>query len=243
MSVIPPSSPWIDVFPGPLIPDVLAYVSKTWQWLQATYPDTIAFHWDEPQLTDSLCEALNDRDRRQQSMIHCDFQAETWELRRNQATGGVTRLARADIRVILGAPGTPHLVLEFKKLDGSASARWRYCFDGMNRFVEGKYAVQHDYGVMYGLSCCDLSSESAAMATYISSQDYPQKLSCLSDSTGSYIAAPSPTDPSGAQFDTRHEVNATSQIVLLHVLIPCSHVASRNHSRTTVRKRRKRIRP
>jgi hypothetical protein len=238
MSVVAPSSPWLQVFPGPLIPDVLAYVSDTWQWLQATYPETIAFHWEEPRLTDSLCEALNDRDRRQRSTIHCDFQAETWELRRNPLTGDVKRIARADIRVTLGAPGTPHLVLEFKKLDGTANSRWRYCFDGVNRFVEGKYSVQHEYGVMYGLSCIDLTTESVAMAAYISSLDYPQRLNCVSDNTGSFIAAPSPTDPLGARFDTRHLITVSSQIVLLHVLIPCSCLPSCNHGGKVAKKRR-----
>jgi hypothetical protein len=164
-------------------------------------------------------------------------------LRRNPATGEVTRIARADIRVTLGAPGTPHLVLEFKKLDGTANARWRYCFDGMNRFVEGKYAVQHEYGVMYGFSCIDPSTESVAMAAYISSLDYPERLSCVIDSAGSFITAPSPTDPLGAHFDTRHAIATTSHIVLLHALIPCSCPPACKHKRKAAGKRKRKSTP
>ena len=119
---VAPSDAWLSVFPAPRIPDVLAYVGATWDSLLRTFADAVAFEHDEPTLTDNLCEALADRDRRLASRMDCDFQAETWELRR-AADGTTVRLARADIRVILGAPGTPHLVIEFKKLDGKAKAR------------------------------------------------------------------------------------------------------------------------
>jgi hypothetical protein len=127
-----PSDAWFDVFPGPRIPQILAYVAETWGWLHQVFAAAVSFDRDETELTDNLCEALEDRDRRRAYGLDCDFQPETWELRRG-ADGRVTRIARADIRVMLGAPGTPHLVIEFKKLDGSADGRWRYCFDGINR--------------------------------------------------------------------------------------------------------------
>lgn len=107
------SAAWFRLFPGPKIPDVLVYMSDTWSSLLQTSPSAISFEKDEPTLTDNLCEALSDEDRRFDWGMDCDFQAETWELRR-AANGDVSRIARADIRVILGAPGTPHLVLEFK---------------------------------------------------------------------------------------------------------------------------------
>lgn len=140
-----PSDAWLDTFPGPRIPDVLAYVSNTWDWLRNNHAEAVAFDKGETELTDNLCEALEDGARRRTHRIDCDFQAETWELRRHP-DGRVTRAARADIRVILGSPGTPHLVIEFKKLDGTADGHWRYCFDGVNRFVEGKYAIGHAHG-------------------------------------------------------------------------------------------------
>ncbi|KAI3479610.1 hypothetical protein L1887_58337 [Cichorium endivia] len=85
------------------IPDVLVYMSDTWSSLLQTSPSAISFEKDEPTLTDNLCEALSDEDRRFDWGMDCDFQAETWELRR-AANGDVSRIARADIRVILGAP-------------------------------------------------------------------------------------------------------------------------------------------
>jgi len=218
-----PSDAWLSVFPSPRIPDVLTYVGATWDWLRATFADTVAFQHDEPTLTDNLCEALADRDRRLASRMDCDFQAETWELRR--ATDGTTsRLARADIRVILGAPGTPHLVIEFKKLDGSTGARRLYCFDGMNRFVEGKYAVGHAFGVMCGFHPGPLADEAVALADYIRQSDRAAKLQCVANDTGEVITVPSAAAPPLARFDTLHDrptQTPADPITLLHMLIPC----------------------
>ena len=232
----PPSDVWFEVFPGPRIPDVLAYVVDTWDRLQRTFASAVSFDRGETELTDNLCEALEDRDRRRASGIDCDFQPETWELRRG-ADGRTTRIARADIRVMLGAPGTPHLVIEFKKLDGSADGRWRYCFDGMNRFVEGKYAVGHTYGVMCGFSPDDLVAEAAAMAAYIANDEYSRRLCCIADVAGNVITSPSHANPAWAKFDTNHSrpgVGTGAPIILLHMILPCPQ---RNiPTRTTKRK-------
>ncbi len=222
MTVIP-SGDWADVFPGPRIPDVLLYVSETWDWLQQTYSQAVAFTHGETVLTDNLCEALEDPERRRSSRMDCDFQPETWVLQR-QPDGKVTRVARADIRVILGAPGTPHLVMEFKKLDGSADSHWRYCFDGLNRFVEGKYAVDHPYGVMCGFTCADLNDQATALAAYIGQEEYARRLACLPDATGKITVAPSLIDPASSRFDTNHArrgVGAEEPIILLHTLLHC----------------------
>lgn len=224
-----PSDAWFSVFPTPRIPDVLAYVGATWDWLRSTFADAVAFQHDEPTLTDNLCEALADRGRRLANRMDCDFQAETWELRR--ATDGTTvRLARADIRVILGAPGTPHLVIEFKKLDGSANARWQYCFDGVNRFIEGKYAVGHAFGVMCGFHPGALADEAASLADYIRQPQYAAKLLCLANAVGDVITMPSVAAPAHASFDTLHKrptVAPANPIALLHMLVRCSNVLNR----------------
>jgi hypothetical protein len=219
----PPSDVWFEVFPGSRIPDVLAYVVGTWDWLQRTFASEVSFDRSEPDLTDNLCEALEDSGRRRANGIDCDFQPETWELRRG-ADGRTTRIARADIRVMLGAPGTPHLVIEFKKLNGSADDRWRYCFDGMNRFVEGKYAVGHTHGVMCGFSPNDLAAEAAALAAYISGPEYARRLRCIADVAGAVITSPSQADPTQAKFDTNHSrpgVGTGAPVTLLHTLLSC----------------------
>jgi hypothetical protein len=236
-----PSDAWFDVFPGPRIPQILAYVAETWDWLHHTFGAAVSFDRDETELTDNLCEALEDRDRRRAYGIDCDFQPETWELRRG-ADGCTTRIARADIRVMLGAPGTPHLVVEFKKLDGSADGRWRYCFDGMNRFVEGKYAVGHAHGVMCGFSPNDLAGEARALATYIAQEEYARRLCCIADSAGQIVTAPSQVDPAHAKFDTNHDrrgIGAGEPILLLHTLLPCSHFRQQHRRKTTKRPTRK----
>lgn len=219
-----PSDAWFSIFPAPRIPDVLTYVGATWNWLRSTFADAVAFQHDEPTLTDNLCEALADGDRRLANRMDCDFQAETWELRR-AADGTTERLARADIRVILGAPGTPHLVIEFKKLDGTANARWRYCFDGVNRFTEGKYAVGHAFGVMCGFHPGPLGDEAASLAEYIRQPQCAIKLLCVANAEGDVITMPSVAAPVHAQFDTLHNrptLTPAEPITLLHLLVPCT---------------------
>ncbi|WP_147294046.1 hypothetical protein [Ciceribacter selenitireducens] len=219
----PPSDAWFSVFPPPRIPDVLIYVTQTWEWLRLSYADAVGFDKDEPALTDNLCEALADQDRRLSHRMDCDFQSETWELRR-AADGTTSRLARADIRVILGAPGTPHFVIEFKKLDGSANARWRYCHDGVSRFVEGKYAVGHAFGAMCGFTCVPVVAEATAMAAYISEPSRASALICIGNDSGALTTTPSVTDPISAAFDTRHgrpTLVPSEPITLLHVFLPC----------------------
>jgi hypothetical protein len=222
--ILAPSDAWFSVFPAPRIPDVLSYVGATWDWLRSTFADAVTFQHDEPTLTDNLCEALADGNRRRANHMDCDFQAETWELRR-EADGTTNRLARADIRVILGVPGTPHLVIEFKKLDGTASARWQYCFDGMNRFVEGKYAVGHGYGVMCGFHPGPLADEATSLAEYIRQPQYATKLLCVANAAGNVITMPSGAAPSHARFDTLHNrpiLTPANPIALLHFLLPCT---------------------
>ncbi len=217
------SSGWFRVFPGPRIPDVLTYVFDTWLDLQRRFASSVSFAHDETALTDNLCEALEDSDRRMAAGMDCDFQPETWELRR-LANGSTTRVARADIRVILGAPGTPHLVMEFKKLDGNTDSRWRYCFDGMNRFVEGKYAQGHTYGVMCGFTPIDLNVEAGMLASYIDQAEYRRRLRCVPDGATSAITVPSQAAPTFAKFDTDHDrsgIGGAGTIKLLHALMAC----------------------
>lgn len=223
MSEQQPSDKWIRVFPGSHIPDVLSYVQTTWARLGREYPHVVTYDKSEPDLTDNLCEALNDYDCRWESGILCDFKQETWELRRD-ANGTVTRLARADITVTLTVAGGPHLVIEFKKLDGTGQARWRYCFDGMVRFLDGRYSVGHDFAVMCGLSCVDLDQEGKAMARYVSTPTSRTRLHCVADAKGIVVTSPSPTAPVSARFDTVHErlaQNPPKNIVLLHMLMTC----------------------
>ena len=214
---------WLDVFPAPRIKDVLSYVSDTWQIIGQDYPSATACINGETALTDSLCHALEDRNRRLENGIDCDFQSETWELRRGP-DGKVVRVARADIRVILGRPGTPHLVIEFKKLDGTANARWKYCFDGLNRFVEGKYAVGHPNGVMCGFVKESIASEVAALADYIENIGFGKGLNCIADKSGKVVRTPSEITSNTADFDTVHQRSAASpdlQIRIAHTLLVC----------------------
>jgi hypothetical protein len=126
--------------------------------------------------------------------------------------------------VILGTPGTPHLVLEFKKLDGSTDRQRHYCFDGMSRFVEGKYAVGHAHGIMCAFSPNDLDQETAMLSAYIADTGRASRLCCIADGAGQIITAPSQVDPISATFDTLHDrpsVGSGERILLTHSLLHC----------------------
>lgn len=220
-----PNEDWIDIFPGPRVPDVLEYVAGTWSHLQKTVAPAVGFCHGETDLTDNLCEALENAERRRAHRMDCDFQAETWELRRNP-DGTTSRIARADIRVMLGVPGTPHLVIEFKKLDGTADNRWRYCFDGVSRFVEGKYSIGHSFGVMCGLTPRDLDDEANELAAYVAKKASDKKLRCIVDTNGDVVTVPSILDPLGAKFETNHDrtgVGTGTPILILHTLLSCPY--------------------
>lgn len=223
------SNVWFDLFPSARIPEVLAYVAATWGSLHQQYAKAVSFENGETALTDNLCHALQDRRRRRANNIDCDFQPETWEFRRD-SKGFTTRVARADIRVVLGAPGTPHLVMEFKKLDGTGRSRGLYCFDGMNRFVEGKYAQDHAVGVMCGFSLNDVKAEATAMSAYICKANYPARLQCIKDGSGNFVTAPSSSNAVCSHFDTHHNrptVGSKSTILLLHTFLPCPNFKTR----------------
>ena len=176
----------------------------------------------EPVLTQNLCEALSQPARREHARMDCDFLAETRELRRN-SDGSTTYVARTDIRVILGAPGTPHLVLEFKKLNGTPAARRLYCVDGLARFVQGKYGLGHHHGVMCGLVCADLSGEADRLADYIREPGRARQLRCISDTNGNMVRRPSGIDSVRALFDTEHNRGTADPlpITVAHVLLSC----------------------
>ena len=228
------SSAWLRVFPGPRIPDVLVYVTDTWLWLQTTYGAAVQFDKAEPALTQNLCEALSQPTRREHARMDCDFLAETRELRRN-SDGSTTYVARTDIRVILGAPGTPHLVLEFKKLNGTADARRLYCVDGLARFVHGKYGLGHHHGVMCGLVCADLRGEADRLSDYISKPWRARQLRCISDTNGNVVRRPSGIDSVRALFDTEHDRGTADPlpITVAHVLLSCPRGKPLQASATT----------
>jgi hypothetical protein len=160
--------------------------------------------------------------------MDCDFEAETWELRRD-IDGSTRRLARADIRVILGTPGTPQLVIEFKKLNGTTTARRLYCFEGVSRFVSGKYGADHEYGTMCGFACPEPDVEATALAAYIAAKKRARRLACVRDSKGKVIRVPSSIAPQ-ARFDTVHTRAGQPAMTVLHMLLQCPQPPSAGRS-------------
>ena len=217
------STTWLQVFPPQLLAELLDYVVQTWVWLRTTYPNTHVFETEEPDLTESLCTALDEDLRKRASAITSQFEAEVWQ-RVRLSDGSVKRVSRTDITVTYGAPGTPRLIMEFKKLNGTTDHRWRYCFDGIQRFVDGKYANQHLHGVMCGFVAHGKISELTKLVNYIDEPGRASKLICKPNKNGKAVTRPSDCAPNVADFDTHHDrptiINA-SPILLAHVLLEC----------------------
>jgi hypothetical protein len=214
---------WQQAFPPQEIPEILRYVVQTWNWLRITYPHVHTYEKKEPDLTDSLCEALNDDARKFANGIGSAFESETGELMR-RSDGSVQRVGRTDIKVIFGTPGTPALTIEFKKLDGREKQRRRYCFQGIQRFIDGRYAANQTYGVMCGFTAHDKDSELPFLINYIERPRNAARLSCVNAYSGAFAHRPSLCAPGIADFDTNHyrqSLIPPSTIVLGHMLLDC----------------------
>ena len=218
-----PSEDWNLAFPTPQIPSVLSYIAETWAWIVTTYNATTTFDHQEPELTDNLCQALDEPARRQAKRMSCAFNCEKREIRRGP-DGSTVPIARADIEVVLGTPATPRLIIEFKKIDGTVASLKYYCFGGISRFVEGKYSVDHAHGVMCAFSPNDPATESSGIATYIEAKKDASELQCEPIGGGDVVRRPSSVAPAEAFFETKHlrpVTNPTNPITLLHTVLAC----------------------
>ena len=204
---------WFEFIPPEEIPDLLAYVSNTWKHLVERYLFHHSYREREEKLTVSLCSELDNAERRQQNGITGTFKAENWIVERQN--GEIKKIGRTDIIYIYSGKGTPELIIEFKKLDGSNqnSKRKLYCSDGMQRFVDGKYAKNHPIGVMCGVIKTKRAKELKKLKDFIKTTEH---LNIEAFYQPSLIA------PSIADFDTIHRrnysTNATT-ISLVHFFL------------------------
>jgi len=169
---------WVPIFPRPEIPRILAYVLRTWLWLRSKHPSDFNFGKDEVTLTRGLFNKLDNYSRKVKSGINGTFESQAQELA--EVNGGKVKITgQTDIKFILGVASTPKLIIECKKLDGYYRHRRKYCFDGIIRFVKGRYGRDHSYGVMCGFAAKGKAHEVAALVKYLSEGSRPAKLCCV----------------------------------------------------------------
>lgn len=213
---------FIRALPSTTLCQVLEYAVETWNWLLAAYPAAHRLTQDEPALSMSLSEALNDDERKRNKGINGEFIAEAFELLR-KPDGTVIQHGRADIKFILGTAGAPVIVIECKKLNGDAISRRLYCAKGIMRFIEGKYAKLDSVGVMCGFACAS-SVERIELAAYIADGTQSSSLHCIVPPGGKLITEPSVCAPNAACFDTIHGRPGLSHrkpITLAHMILDC----------------------
>jgi len=211
---------WANVFPEAKLESVLRYVVESWEDLTSKFPSTHSYAVREERLTDSLAHHLDDPARRQRRGIPGRFLSERWNLRR--LPGGQTkRESRSDIVYMDGIPGGPQLVMEFKKLAGTAKLHTLYCSEGMGRFVDGLYSPEQKIGAMCGiLKPC--SSDPKALISFLGSIP-PTMVKRLGWGAAGYgIHSPSVLASSVALCDSVHARGSNSgnvAISLAHVFI------------------------
>ncbi len=221
-----PPPPILRALPGTDLHRILKYAVETWGWLLMHYPNAHTFSYDEPALSRSFCEALNDDERKRNNGINGEFVTEAHELLR-KPDGTVIQYGRTDIKFIFGGEGAPVIVIECKKLDGDTPARRAYCNDGVMRFVSGKYAKNNPHGIMCGFST-SVSAEQVQLAAYISDSNRSVSLHCIVGGSGSPLTQPSICAPTIAIFDTTHNrpnLSHGQSITLAHLLLDCPIVA------------------
>lgn len=219
-------SSWFEAFPSPEIPALLGYVARSWIKLRTSNPASNSFDRDEPALTRSLCEALDDFNEKKFNGITGAFEAEPLELSR-LPNGQVPMGGKTDIKFILAVPGTPKLIIECKKLNGETTNRREYCKNGIQRFVTGKYAKSCRNGIMCGFTANPIITERDALVSYISDSKRSRNLQCISFN-GHVVEIPSVCAPNVAEFDTKHNrpnVVGVGPILLAHLLLECPRAA------------------
>lgn len=213
---------WLLAIPPQDLDDILRYVGDTWEELKRLFPDEHTFALPEPVLTLSLCERLDDADRKYEFGINASFSAESFEPKR--VNGKIVKNGRTDIRIVLGARGVPELIMEFKKLNGTPNHRDLYCSEGVARFVIGKYSPKRPSGIMCGLVNTTIPQEAAAMQTLLSAPAQVNKYACRCDDQGRHVFHPSSIAPATAHFDTVHDrstVMSNGPITIAHLFLDC----------------------
>ncbi len=211
---------WLECFPSEALPNVLAYVSQSWKNLLSKYPQKHTYKAREEKLTASLAEYMNDPEGRKKHGVSGRFVPEVWSNER-QPDGTLKKVGRSDINYFHGVGGSPELTIEFKKLNNSRTKRAYYCYEGIKRFVDGKYAKDQRIGTMCGLVKENIANEIAAMVNFLLDSNHVNALRCEKTPKGTIVGTPSNLAPRVAAFDTRHRrpTHGNSLIDLAHMFL------------------------
>jgi hypothetical protein len=143
-------SPFVSLLGDLPIPILLKYVHDAWHAYATTYKDSSPSFQrrKEPQLTNALAAYLRQIQGEGHQPFRGDFFGELSDYILDGA-GLPKCIARTDIEWRLY--GVTGFIIEFKILDGKASRRRRYLFDGVMRFVVGQYSGTARAGAMFAL--------------------------------------------------------------------------------------------
>lgn len=193
------------LFPDADLDRLLAYVRHVWDELRRIGPAW----WNqkrETKLVEGFHIALNNDDRLMQHGVgfgHLTLEAIYVELDPN----GIPRhRGRTDIRFSHASNMGPTLVFEFKRLDNKHPLRTKYAFDGVERFVNGKYSPETDLAVMVGLVKGAAPLEKQHLIRFLNRATTIARLKSKAMNFPAH-GDPSLNDPS-LDFDTLHDRTA-----------------------------------
>ena len=155
-------SPFIELLGDLPAASLLSYVHGSWAAYATSYKNaTPPLHKrTEPQLTKALAAYLRQQQDAGNQPIPGHFFAELSDYILDE-DGLPVCIGRTDIEWRLY--GYPRFVIEFKVLDGTAARRQRYLFDGVLRFVDGRYASSARVSSMFAFMLCDPSNDVTAL--------------------------------------------------------------------------------
>jgi hypothetical protein len=151
VKIISDDSPFVDLFGDPPISTLLAYVHQSWLCYANLYRNSLPplQSRTEPQLTQALAAYLRERQDAGEQPFAGDFFGELSEYVLDKTSGLPKCTKRTDVEWRLF--GVPGFIIEFKILDGKLQRREKYLFDGVMRFVDGRYSGSAAAGAMFGL--------------------------------------------------------------------------------------------
>ena len=212
-----PNIAWTQIVRRPAPDIIIKYISDKWLGfvIQFQSTGTPLHERDEPTLTHGLAAYLVQQYEEGKQPFHGDFFCELHRYDLN-SDGTAICVGRTDIEWRLH--GCPCFIAEFKILDGSSKRKKSYIAEGLQRFLDGRYAPNATEGAMYAFLRTGAGNDIDAIVALIDKK--ATSLRCHTDN-GSPIVMPSKIAPGVARFDTIHDRDQpwVSPIRLAHVFL------------------------
>lgn len=216
---------WQQAFPFDEARRAARFLVETWQQVAPALPKFFNANVREDQLTELLCTYVEN------FSISIGRLTGQWSHEKRRAildknSGQIVKRIRKDITYFSNATRIRlDLIFEFKKLrDNKGSLRAYEGEDGMQRFVDGNYAIAEPLAAMVGMVIGEQRGCIDALRRSLSEHGQHAALRMVPSGDGEYLRDPSVLFPRLANFDTEHsrpseQATAHGTIMLAHIFV------------------------